>query len=171
MATESTAARLVRMSSEPSPSLADDVATLGCYGVALADQFEALAEPWLGHLVDQHAPGLSSTPDVQLQLRDQATALVQELRALFTRDIADQPVGPLEVIRRSIRVPTEILVDAGVAPVPRDAFDMRRFPDDLFGLIPASFGDIHPSLHEPGLMWGAAKAHVHLRRRRDADGQ
>jgi hypothetical protein len=43
---------------------------------------------------------------------------------------------------------------------------MRSFPDDVYDLTPASFADVDPALHEPGLVWGAAKAHVHLARRR-----
>jgi hypothetical protein len=38
------------------------------------------------------------------------------------------------------------------------------FPDDDYGLTPASFADIDPALAEPGLAWGAAKAWVHRRR-------
>ena len=40
------------------------------------------------------------------------------------------------------------------------------FPDDPYDLTPGSFADVDPSLHEPGLVWGAAKAHVVLARRR-----
>ena len=40
------------------------------------------------------------------------------------------------------------------------------FPDDDYDLSPATFADIDESLHEPGLVWGAAKAHVVLTRRR-----
>jgi hypothetical protein len=50
--------------------------------------------------------------------------------------------------------------------VVRDEFDERAFPEDLYALTPASFADVDPALHEPGLMWGAAKAHAHLVRRR-----
>ena len=48
----------------------------------------------------------------------------------------------------------------------RDAQAERLFPDDDYDLAPASFADIDPSVHEPGLVWGAAKAHVILKRRR-----
>ena len=48
----------------------------------------------------------------------------------------------------------------------RDEFAERTFPDDVYDLSPASFADVDPALHEPGLMWGAAKAHVILHRRR-----
>ena len=61
-----------------------------------------------------------------------------------------------------------MLREAGVEPAERDEFATRAFPDDAYDLAPASFADVHPSLHEPGLVWGAAKAHVHLRRRREA---
>jgi hypothetical protein len=36
----------------------------------------------------------------------------------------------------------------------------------VYDLSPAAFADLDPSLREPGLTWGAAKAHVHLARRR-----
>ena len=39
----------------------------------------------------------------------------------------------------------------------------------LLGLVgPAAFSDVDEDLHEPGLVWGAARAHVHLRRRRES---
>ncbi|MEZ5227993.1 MAG: hypothetical protein R2710_15365 [Acidimicrobiales bacterium] len=53
-----------------------------------------------------------------------------------------------------------------VSPADRDPFAVQTFPDDLYDLAPATFADIDEALHEPGLMWGAAKAHVHLSRRR-----
>jgi hypothetical protein len=59
-----------------------------------------------------------------------------------------------------------VLRAAGVPPIVRDEFDERAFPDDVYGLIPAAFADIDASLYEPGLVWGAAKAHAHLVRRR-----
>jgi hypothetical protein len=59
-----------------------------------------------------------------------------------------------------------VLVEAGVAPVRRDPHAERLFPDDVYDLAPAAFADLDPSVHEPGLVWGAAKAHVVLARRR-----
>ena len=60
---------------------------------------------------------------------------------------------------------TDVLASAGARPVARDEFSARHFPDDVYDLTPASFADVDPALHEPGLVWGAAKAHVHLTRR------
>jgi len=85
---------------------------------------------------------------------------------LFAQDVDDQRVNPLAIVRGAVRYPTEVLRVAGVPPVVRDEFDERAFPDDLYALTPASFADVDPALHEPGLLWGAAKAHAHLTRRR-----
>jgi hypothetical protein len=62
--------------------------------------------------------------------------------------------------------PTQVLAEAGVPPVERDEHAARLFPDDRYDLAPATFSDLDEALHEPGLVWGAAKAHVVLARRR-----
>ena len=87
-----------------------------------------------------------------------------EVARLLAADIDDQRENPLAVLRQAVRYPTEVLIDAGAVPVERDDFAIDRFPDDIFDLTPASFGDIHPDLQSPGLTWGAAKAFVHRRR-------
>ncbi len=89
-----------------------------------------------------------------------------EVARLLAGDIDDQRENPLAVLRRAVRYPTEVLIAAGAVPVDRDDFAIDRFPDDIFDLTPASFGDIHPDLQSPGLTWGAAKAFVHRRRHR-----
>jgi hypothetical protein len=48
--------------------------------------------------------------------------------------------------------------------VVRDDFDERRFPDDLYGLTPASLAAIDPALADPARAWGAAKAMAHRAR-------
>ncbi len=92
----------------------------------------------------------------------------QALRALLELDIDAQTRSPLMILRQAVRYPTEVLAAAGVVPVARDAFDMAHFPDDVYGLTPLRFGDVDPALEEPGLVWGAAKAHRHLARHREA---
>ncbi len=148
------------------PTLTDDEATLQRYAMQLGDAFEKIARAWLERLIEQTARGL--THDVGPALDREAAATVADLRALLAKDIAHQPIGPLEVLRRAVRVPTAILLAAEV-PIPqRDEFVVRNFPDDIYNLTPASFADVDPALLEPGLVWGAAKAHVHLRRRRES---
>jgi hypothetical protein len=43
----------------------------------------------------------------------------------------------------------------------------RQVPDDLYGLGPATWSDIDPAMHDPGIAWGAWKAMTVLQRRRD----
>ena len=50
----------------------------------------------------------------------------------------------------------------------RDDQQVHLFPDDDYDLAPANFADVDPSLAEPGLTWGAAKAYVHLQRHKQA---
>lgn len=88
------------------------------------------------------------------------------VRALLAADIDDQATTPLTLLREAVRYPTEVLLDAGVPPVPRDDFSRERFPDDVYDLSPASFADVDPALGHLGIAWGAAKAWAHMRRHR-----
>lgn len=97
------------------------------------------------------------------RVRDEVVA---ELRDLLGQDPEQQHTNPLAVIRRAGRHVTEALRSIGVPPVVRDAHAERIHPTDDYDIAPASFADIDPSLHEPGIVWGAAKAHVILHRRR-----
>ena len=86
--------------------------------------------------------------------------------ALLRQDVDDQRSTPLALVRTSVRHPTDVLRAAGVPPVVRDEMAASAFPDDLYDLSPATFADLDPGLAEAGLVWGAAKAHVVLSRRR-----
>jgi len=154
-----------------SPSLGDDETTFTAYSTALADAFELVAESWFVELVEKRVPGATADHGRADALRAAAAETAAQLRALLAADIAVQQVGPLEILRRSVvGAPTEILQAVGAEPVQRDDFAATNFPGDVFDLTPASFADVDPALHEPGLVWGAAKAHIHLRRRREAGG-
>jgi hypothetical protein len=96
--------------------------------------------------------------------------VVPRVTAVLAADIDEQPTPPLSVLRQAVRYPAGVLAEAGVPPVVRDEIDERLFPEDLYALSPAGFADVHPALHEPGIAWGAAKAFVHLARRR-AEGR
>ena len=156
------------MTDDSLPLLSDDERTLAGYAEALGDAIEAVAGDWMIRAVDSRARGLSGSAKAEELIAAGTAEMMVELRELLAQDIADQASGPLEVVRRAVRIPSQILADASVPVVQRDDFSQRNFPDDVYNLTPASFADIDPSLHEPGLMWGAAKAHVHLRRRRQS---
>jgi hypothetical protein len=93
--------------------------------------------------------------------------LVGQLRQLLSSDVDDQRTNPLSLFRAAVGAPTEFLRSIGVPPPPLDHFAAERFPDDVYRIGPAAWSDIDPSLHEPGLVWGAWKAMTVLRRRRD----
>jgi hypothetical protein len=151
----------------------DSDANLEEIGRALADAIEQALPGWVVRCVDgrlQDYTGRPATPEVRAaaerageEARDD---VVPTLRALLARDVDAQTTNPLMLVRAAVRYPTAVLRAAGVPPVVRDEFDERAFPDDIYGLSPASFDDVDPALHDPGLLWGAAKAHAHLSRRR-----
>lgn len=95
------------------------------------------------------------------------SAVLTELDALLDTDVDEQRGNPLAVLRRHVTVQTAILVELGATPTARDPFDERIAPDDIFGLGPANWADVHEDLAEPGLVWGAWKAATILQRRRD----
>src|SRR3989440_372704 len=95
-----------------------------------------------------------------------ARRIVAELRALFSVDPVQQPATPLEVVRTAFREPTAVLAEAGVPPIVRDEFDERAWPDDIYGLVPRTLGDLgDPELAPLHLAWGVAKATVVRARR------
>jgi hypothetical protein len=95
-----------------------------------------------------------------------ARRIVAELRALFAVDPAQQRATPLEVVRTAYLEPTAVLAAAGVPPIVRDEFDERAWPDDVYGLVPRTLGDLgDPELAPLHLAWGMAKATV-IRARR-----
>lgn len=101
-------------------------------------------------------------------MADSATAqLVDDLQQLLETDVDQQSTNPLSVLRSAIAAPTALLVAAGVPPPSRPAFEAERFPADTYGLGPATWADVDPALHEPGLAWSVWKAMTILRRRRD----
>lgn len=149
-----------------------DAAALARHATALADGVDAHLAGWVERAVvaTLRRAGREPTDDVLVAARAAGEAARAEVggavRALLARDVDEQPTGPLALLRGAVAHPTAVLAAASVPPVDRDAQARRLHPDDVYDLAPAAFADIHPDLHEPGLVWGAAKAHVVLARRR-----
>ena len=149
-----------------------DEAQLAAYARDLADGIEAALAGWVERSVRRRCAEASVPVDAELaaaaaeagqRCREQ---VAPTLRQLLDQDPDEQTTTPLTVLRAAVRFPTEVLAAAGVPAPARDEFDERAFPEDRYSLAPAAFADLDPALAEPGLMWGAAKAHVHLARRR-----
>ena len=167
------------MAVSPAANPADDPADLEAlerYATALVQAVEVALPAWVQRVVaarwaEQRDDELPEP--VQDAAREAAAAAADDvlppLRALLAEDVEQQRSNPLSLVRRAVVHPTRVLAAAGVAPVDRDEEARRLFPDDVYDLVPATFGDLDESVLEPGIAWGAAKAHVLLHRRR-ADG-
>ena len=150
-----------------------DLERLAGYADSLADAVDQALPGWVERCVATRLDHLAGGP-----ARDLAEASAREagkraraevgpaVRDLLTLDVDEQRLNPLSLLRDAVRYPTTVLKAAGAPQSRRDEFAERTFPDDVYDLSPASFADVDPALHEPGLMWGAAKAHVILHRRR-----
>jgi hypothetical protein len=157
------------------PDDPDDLAALARYAGELGDAIAAVVPGWVdrsirGVLADQAIPVDGAVAEAIGRAGAEAAADgVPRVRALLATDVDRQRGNPLAILRSLVRYPTEVLRAAGARPVARDAFQQRNFPDDDYDLTPAAFADVDAALHEPGLVWGAAKAHVHLARRRGGE--
>ncbi len=137
---------------------------------ALADAIEAALPSWVERsvarrLADARHP---ADPDVLAVAaaagRQAADEVGTDVRRLLEADIDEQATTPLSLLRQAVRYPTAVLRQAGVPEVVRDEYQAALLPDDVYDLAPATFADVDPSLAEPGLAWGAAKAFTHIQR-------
>lgn len=155
------------------PDDPDDVAALDAYAAELVRTVDAAMPRWVERMVrTRWAEWAGPQPSSQLMA---AAAVAGEaarvevtaaLRDLLATDVESQRSNPLAIIRTAVVYPTGVLAAAGVPPVERDADAVRIFPDDHYDLSPASFADLDAATHEAGVIWGAAKAHLILTRRR-----
>ena len=148
-------------------SEAEDEALLSAYARTLAEAIESALPRWIERCVARYAVIEGALVPAGARVSGAALAEVMPtVRALLFADVDQQRMNPLALLRASVRFPTTVLDELGASPPDRDEFARRNFPEDRYGLTPASFADVDPTLHEPGLVWGAAKAHVVLQRRR-----
>lgn len=136
---------------------------------------ESAIGPWVERCIRRTCVAADVAVDERVQAlaadaaRRCRSEVVAQLEELLATDIDDQRRTPLQVVRAGVRHPTAVLAELGIAPLERDDFDRRSFPDDLYELTPAGFGDVDPSLVGPAIAWGAAKTHIHLARHRPAE--
>jgi hypothetical protein len=160
-----------RPGDEPGDDPADAEALVR-YASELADGIERSIPAWVERsarrVLDDQGIGVDAALSEAVAAAAQAARDdgAPRVRALLATDVDEQRGNPLAIVRTLVRYPTAMLRAAGARPVERDEFSQRSFPDDDYDLAPASFADVDPALQEPGLVWGAAKAHVHLARRR-----
>ncbi|MDE0804859.1 MAG: hypothetical protein OSA99_16245 [Acidimicrobiales bacterium] len=139
---------------------------------ALVEGVEAVVPGWIERLVVQRVRAWCGdvAPAVVAAAATAGSAaaadVVPRMRSLVETDLDDQRTNPLSLLRDATRFAHDVLADVGVPEVARDQFSTRSFPDDVYGLVPATWEDVDPALHELGLTWGAAKAFLFKARRR-----
>jgi len=138
----------------------------------LVDAMQSAIGPWIHRaVISRCGPELSASVEARTQVAAaEATAdLTGQLATLLALDIDQQWTNPLSIIRSGVHHANAVLVAAGVPPTDRDSSARGLHPEDVYDLGPASFADLSPAVHEAGLAWGAAKAYVHLHRRKSEE--
>ncbi len=146
------------------------------YAEQLAAAVDAAVPGWIGGALRARLHGAGLEPDAVLSARLDAlaesvrAAIATDLGALLALDVDDQRANPLAVLRAAVGPANALLADLGVPAPRRDEFARRSFPDDTYGLGPATWSDVGEPVQEPGIVWGAWKAKTVLDRRR-AEGR
>jgi hypothetical protein len=89
-----------------------------------------------------------------------------QLGELLATDIDRQRSTPLSLFRAAVAGPTAALAASGAVPVRAGLPGSWDVPGDPYALAPDNLSDVGSEVHEAGIAWGAAKAFVHLERRR-----
>lgn len=151
------------------PSRNELTAQFGEAGVQLADAIVRALPIWVQCCVSRFIDGIDDV--VVSNAGIEAVATVEgPLRDLLSAPIDAQRSTPLTVVRTAVAFPTSVLARAGVAAVDRDPFDARAFPDDVYGIAPATWADLGDEVAEAGMRWSVNKAFLHRRLHRD-DGR
>lgn len=158
------------MSADPGESRDDpaDAARMSEISAQLVAAAERALGPWVEAAVERFDPAGHLTEEARRAGVRAGAELGARLRELADVDIDAQRTTPLAILRGAYRYPGAVLAAAGVPSPERDPFDAARDPDDRYGLAPTAWADLGDEVGRLGLEWGAAKAHLHLRRRRRA---
>ncbi len=139
----------------------------------LADGLDDTVRGWIVRVVNDRLPDEwpaarrdDMQPAISAVAEETHAEVVPRLRALLDTDVSRQAAGPLAVLRGCVGPANRFLDEIGVVRPDRDPVAASMFPDDPHDLGPANFDDVDPRLHDIGLVWGAAKAHLVLTRHR-----
>lgn len=143
------------------------------YPLALHAAVDAAFEGWYRGRITAIASASGAVMDDADTARVSAEAarwVRNELAAFLAVDVDEQRTNPLHLLRSASRFATELLDGAGAVRPPRDEFETRAMPDDVFAVGPLAWVDLGDEVHEAGISWGAWKAATVLTRRR-AEGK
>jgi hypothetical protein len=142
------------------------------YSTRLLATSDKVVSNWVERLIRRHCDEQKFSylqagellSSVVSQVNDEVHSRLEDL---LSHDVLEQRTNPLAVFRQATRPMTELLKNLGCPPVTRDEFDERSFPDDVYGLSPATWADIDEAMVEPGIEWGAWKAATIMMRQKN----
>ncbi len=142
------------------------------YSARLLETSDQVVAQWVERLIRKHCDEQkisdSRVGDLCISVIAQVSAEVHDnLVKLLSQDVFEQRTNPLAIFRQATRPITEVLKNLGSPAVTRDEFDERSFPDDVYGLSPATWVDIDEAMVEPGIEWGAWKAATVMMRKKN----
>ncbi|KGA08420.1 MAG: hypothetical protein GM46_7310 [actinobacterium acAcidi] len=141
------------------------------YSARLLEISDRVVPQWVERVLQKHCDEHMIS---DLKVGDHVSSVVARvgnevhtnLLNLLSLDVLEQRTNPLAIFRQATRPISDLLKTVGCAPVVRDEFDERSFPDDIFGLCPATWVDIDEMMVEPGIEWGAWKAATVMMRKK-----
>lgn len=134
------------------------------YGADLHHAVSEAIRPWLRGSVAPLIPEIDAALDDVLL--DIARNVEEAIRVLVDADVDAPLSGPLERIRQAVTPLNSALAERGAPQPQRNPLDVEMRPHDIYELGPMTFRDLSDDVHDAGIAWGAAKAHMHLRRNR-----
>lgn len=141
----------------------DDAAAIEPYATALADALVAAVPNWMTSAITDRLPAAVEA-DVSAATSAAIADIESDLRVLLATDIDEQTTTPLAIARRVVGHAASVLEANDVAPAQRDDHARSLHPDDSYDLTPGGFIDFGDDAQAAGIAWGAAKAHIHMRR-------
>lgn len=139
------------------------------YGQRLLETISNSIRGWLHATMSNRLGEDASEYDLRDALEQVALDVEQSIAVLVNADIDEPLSGPLERIRRAVEPLNDVLDELGAPQRPRDPVEAAMRPADRHALGPMTFRDLDDDVHDAGIAWGAAKAHLHLQRRRRPD--
>lgn len=133
------------------------------YGQVLNAAVSTAVRPWLIRELTIRVGSIDD--DLARAIEESAEEVERAIAELVAADVDEPLSGPLERIRRSVAPLNAELDQRGVQPPTRNRLDQQMSPRDHHELGPMTFRDLSDAVHDAGITWGAAKAHLHLRRR------
>jgi hypothetical protein len=88
------------------------------------------------------------------------TRLAAALDEVLGAPMGRQARSPLELFQDALRLPTEALAAAGVAPVERDPVEVNALPGDRYAMAPASSQALGERAWKAHVAWGMEKARL-----------